>query len=139
TSRRRPMTEVLSTGGSMASAVAGLAAVGALVAIVLAGLGFKRRRIPLFAFAMLPMAVLAMGAIGAWSNAGEVAASLESADADSVTQLAMEGHWQALGVDWLSRWAAAFVFALSALCASVGAIAAGDDTRSTPIAGGMTV
>lgn len=133
------MTEVLSTGGSMASAVAGLAAVGALVAIVLAGLGFKRRRVPLFAFALLPMAVLAMGAIGAWSNAGEVAASLESADADSVTQLAMEGHWQALGVDWLSRWAAAFVFALSALCASVGAIAAGDDTRSTPVAGGMTV
>lgn len=133
------MTDALSTGGSMATAVTGLAGLGAIVAIVLGVLGLKRRRIPLFAFALLPMALLAAGAMGAWSNAGDVAASLESADPNAVAALAMEGHWNALGVDLASRWAAAFVLALSALCASLGAIAAGDDTRSTPISGGMTV
>jgi len=129
------MSEILEAGGMMATVVMGLGVLGALIALALGGLAFTKRRVPLAAFAFMPLLVCMVGAIGAWSGAGTVFAALESADADSLNEMAMAGLWQSLTVDWLSRWVAAFLLVLSAWCAGIGAtIAVGpaSESRLTP-------
>jgi hypothetical protein len=131
------MSEILNNGGPMAMAVLGLGGVGALVALVLGGLSFTKRRVPLAAFAIMPILVCAVGAIGAWSSAGTVFTAIESADPNTLNDVAMQGLWTALTVDWLSRWVAAFLLVLCAWCAGIGAtIAVGPaaETRLTPFA-----
>ncbi|MEZ4321976.1 MAG: hypothetical protein R3F61_31180 [Myxococcota bacterium] len=129
------MSEILEAGGTMAMIVMALGGLGALVTLALAGLAFTKRRVPLAAFALMPILVCAVGAIGAWSGAGSVFADLANADGDVINATAMSGLWQSLTVDWLSRWVAAFLLVLCSWCAGIGAtIAVGpsEEARLTP-------
>lgn len=131
------MNEVLEAGGSLAYAVMGLGGLGALVVLLLAGVAFTKRRVPLAAFVVLPLAVGGLGALGAWLNAGTVANDVMAADTEQLAAVAAAGMWQSLTVDWLARWVAAALFALAAFAAGVGSTLAtgpGEETRLTPVA-----
>ncbi len=129
------MTDLIAAGGSLSYAVLGLGALGALVALALGGIGFRKKRVPLVFFVAVPMLVVLIGAVGAWMNAGSVYDAIAAAEPDAIPGVAMAGLWDALSIDVLSRWIAAFVFALCAWGASLGALAAGDDTQRTLVSG----
>lgn len=135
------MSEILEAGGSAAMAVLGLGVLGAVVALALAGLGFTKRRVPLVAWALIPVLVCIVGALGAWSSAGSVFGQLETAEGASLNSVALAGLWQSLTIDWFSRWVAAAVLTLTVWLAGVGAtIAVGpaEEARLTPIAAGAS-
>jgi len=129
------MGDILTAGGALSMVVLGIGAFGVLVTLMLGGLAFTKRRVPLAFFAFLPMMVVGVGALGAWSGAGGIYTELSAAEIDAVPGAAMAGVWDSLTIDWFSRWVAAFVFAAAAWGASLGAIAAGDDTQWTPVSG----
>ena len=129
------MSELMTAGGALSLFVLGMGALGVLVTLALAGLGFTKRRVPLAALVLLPMLCVAVGAMGAWSGAGGIYAQLDAAEVGTVPAVAMAGVWESLTIDWFSRWVAAFVFATAAWGASLGAFAAGNDTQWTPVAG----
>ena len=125
------MGELLEASGTLGTMILGLAVVASLVALAAGGLAFsKKRRVPLAAMVVLPMFTIVLGAFGAYSAANGTYAELAAAAPNDMAQVAIDGMWNAMAVDTLSRWVAAFVFALSAWACSLGALAAGDDTLS---------
>lgn len=131
------MTDLIAAGGSLSYAVLGLGVAGAVVAIGLGGLGFRQRRVPLAAFVLLPILVVLVGAVGALMNAGAGYEAVAAAEPNNIPSVALQGLSDALAVDVLSRWVAAFVFALCAWGAALGALAAGDDTQRTLVSGAL--
>jgi hypothetical protein len=56
---------------------------------------------------------------------------LQSAEDVNVPSMANDELWKNFGIDWLARWSAAGLFAVSSWCAALGALSAGPDTRKT--------
>ena len=129
------MSGLMNAGGALTGVVLVVGVFGLLVTLALAGLGYTKRRVPLAMWAALPLLCVAVGALGAWSGAGDIYGSLEALEAGEVPGAAMAGVWSSLTIDWFSRWVAAFLFAAAAWGASIGALAAGDDTQFTPVSG----
>ncbi|NCG21202.1 MAG: hypothetical protein GWP91_19500 [Rhodobacterales bacterium] len=131
------MSDLISAGGSLSLVVLGLGAVAAVAALAMGGMAFTKRRIPLAAWVLLPMLTVIVGALGAWQASAEVYTSIAAAEPAMIGQTAMDGLNGVLAIDTLSRWVAAFVFALCTWAASAGAFAAGDDTERTMGSGGL--
>jgi hypothetical protein len=129
------MSGIMNAGGALSWVVLVVGLGGVLATVALAGLSYTKRRVPLALWACLPLLCVAVGAIGAWMGAGDIYGSLGDLEAGSVPGSAMAGVWNSLSIDWFSRWVAAFMFAAAAWGASVGALAAGDDTQFTPYSG----
>lgn len=134
------MSEFMAAGPA-AMAVLGLGALGAVIALALAGMAFTKRRVPLAAFVAVPILVCIVGALGAWSSAGTVFSALESAEGESLNTVALAGLWQSLTIDWGSRWTASAVLVLCAWLAGVGstvAVGPAEEAKLTPIAAGTS-
>lgn len=133
------MSDLISAAGSLGTVVLGLGALAVLVAGALGFMSMRQRRIPLVAFVAFPALAVIVGALGAWSSAGGALEALDIANPDSIPAAATAGLWNALALDTLSRWTAAFAFGVGAWCASLGALSGGDDTQKTTAAGALAV
>ncbi len=131
------MSDIMSAGGSFSVVVLGLGALGAVVILALAGMAFAKRRVPLTFLVALPICTAAIGAVGAWMNAGTTLASLGALEPSMIPNAASIGLFDALAADWFSRWVAAYLFAAGAWAAALGAFFAGPESRMTPIASGL--
>jgi hypothetical protein len=131
------MSDVFTHAGPLGYLVLLGALVGVAAAAGMAGLAFTRRRVPLALIVLIPYLLLAVGALGAWISTGSVLGEVASAEPNRIPVVAMAGAWNAMTVDWLARWAAAFVLVAGTWAAAVGsAMMAGDEGRFTPVAAG---
>jgi len=130
------MSDLMSAGGAFSTMVLGLALVGLLVAVLLAGAAFMKRRVPLTLLVIFPVATCAVGAIGALMSADQTLATVGSVDANAIVGTAQVGFQDALSSDWFSRWVGAFLFGVGTWAAAVGAFFAGPESRATPFAAG---
>jgi hypothetical protein len=129
------MSDVFTHAGPLGYLVLLGALVGIAAAAGMAGLAFTRRRVPLALIVLIPYLLLAVGAFGAWISTGSVLGEVASAEPNRIPVVAMAGAWNAMTVDWLARWAAAFVLVAGTWAAAVGsAMMAGEEARFTPIA-----
>jgi hypothetical protein len=129
------MSDVFTHAGPLGYLVLLGALVGVAAAAGMAGLAFTRRRVPLALIVLIPYLLLAVGAFGAWISTGSVLGEVASAEPNRIPVVAMAGAWNAMTVDWLARWAAAFVLVAGTWAAAVGsAMMAGEESRFTPVA-----
>ncbi|HHO49325.1 MAG TPA: hypothetical protein ENK18_00250 [Deltaproteobacteria bacterium] len=128
------MSDLTSAGGSLSIILLGLGGLGLVVMLGLAAIAFAKRRVPLTLLVAVPLLTCAVGAIGAWSNAGTALGEISAAAPQDIVSLATVGMYDALAADWFSRWVAAFLFGVGAWVAGLGAFFAGPEGRLTPIA-----
>lgn len=118
-----------------------LVLLGTILGLVACGgagaVAFTKRRVPLSALLLVPYALLAVGAFGAWVATTGVLGAVAEAEPNRIPVVAMGGAWNAMMVDWLARWCAAFVLVAATWAAAVGsAVVPGPETRFTPVAAG---
>lgn len=128
------MTDLMNVGGGLGTAIFGLGAVGLLVMLGLGGLALMKRRVPLAALVLVPVLVCAVGSLGAWFSASGSLGTISNTDPTQIVATASQGAYDAIQVDWLSRWVAAFLFGVGAWAAGLGAFMAGPWARFTPMA-----
>jgi hypothetical protein len=129
------MSDLMSAGGAMSTVILGLTGLGALLTLAFAGITLTKRRVPLVAWVLVPALVCTVGALAAWSTAGGVLTAIGSAEADAVVTTAWSGLFESMGIDYMSRWMASFLFIAATWGAAAGAtIATGTEYRFTPFA-----
>ncbi|MFT4625656.1 MAG: hypothetical protein ACI8PZ_004324, partial [Myxococcota bacterium] len=129
------MSDLMSAGGALSSVILGLTGLGSLLTLAFAGITLMKRRVPLVAWVLIPVILCTIGALAAWSTAGGVLESIGAAEANDVVNTAWVGLFEAMGVDYMSRWMAAFLFCGATWAAALGsAVSAGSEYRFTPFA-----
>ncbi len=125
--------EMSSAGGGISLVFVGLGAVGLLAILALGAIAATKRRVPLSAFAVVPLLVAGAGAlVSAYYATGALNIISAGVAADSVVDQALQGLFEAQDADADSRWVAAFLFATGAWAAGLGSFVAGPHARFTP-------
>ena len=126
------MTEILDKVGTLGYTLIGLGAVAVVITLGFAAAAATKRRVPLVAWIAFPVVVAVMGAMGTWIASGGILVSTIASAPEQVADIAFVGMWDAIRVDWLGRWIAAFVLVMASWGAALGSgLAAGPDKRWT--------
>ncbi len=118
--------------------VLGLGGLALLMILAGGGIALTKRRVPLFFWVLGPLMVAGVSALGAWSAAGGYMGDIGGAAADAIVEVAEQGLYDSLAIEWFGRWVAALLFGAAAWAAALGAFMAGPEGRFTPIAAGST-
>ncbi|MEN0068052.1 MAG: hypothetical protein AAGA48_38335 [Myxococcota bacterium] len=110
----------------------GLGGLGLLVVLALGGVAATKRRIPLSAFALVPLLVAGAGALASFYYANTALNVIGAAAPDEIVSRALDGLMQAQDADADSRWVTALLFGFAAWAAGLGAFMAGPHARLTP-------
>lgn len=118
--------------GSYGPILLGLGGLGGLMAVVFAVIGILGKRVPLFAWVLMPAVITLVGAFASYSATGTAEAALAGGGVDTGA-LSSIGLAEAYGPRWLAHWAVAALSVFSIWCAALSAlIKPGGETRSTP-------
>jgi len=119
-------------GGGINVVFLGLGGIGLLAVLALAGVAATKRRVPLSAFALIPLLVAGAGALASSYYANTALNVIGAAPAETLVDQALTGLSNAQDVDADSRWVVAFLFNVAAWGAGLGAFMAGPHGRLTP-------
>ena len=129
------MMDVLWTGGPLTLVIVGVGLLGLLLTALLAGLGATRRRVPLAAFAFVPLVAGLLGLIGTWLALRMGAPAVELGALGERPAVAAAVLSEAFAGEIVAWWTGALLFAASAYAAGIGALrVAGSNRRVTPLA-----
>ena len=129
------MSDVFTHAGPLGYLVLLGTILGFVAAAAAGGLAFTKRRVPLSAMILIPYGLLALGALGASFAMTGVLGAVSETEPNQIPVIAMGGAWNAMMVDWLARWGAAFVLVAATWGAAVGsALVPGAEPRFTPVA-----
>jgi hypothetical protein len=127
------MSGIFSAGGMWGTVLLALGGLGVLISLGLGGLSAMGRRVPFTAFAAVPLATIALGAIATWAAAGDAFQYMRAAGATDIHRVALDGVFASMSVDSTSRWAAALALTAAVWGSALGAlVATGPDARLTP-------
>lgn len=126
------MSDLSSAGGGLAFVFLALGGIGLLAILGLGGLAATKRRVPLAAFALIPLLLAGVGALGSFYQASTALTVIGAASPDDIVNQALNGLFLAQSADSFSRWVVAFLFGVGAWAAGLGAFVAGPHARFTP-------
>lgn len=127
------MSGIFSAGGMWGTVLLALCGLGVLLSLGLGGMAAMGRRVPFSAFAFVPLATIAVGAIATWAAAGDAFEAMRAAAATDIHKVALDGVFTSQAVDSTSRWAASLALVAGVWGAALGAlVATGSDARLTP-------